>query len=99
MLVDLRPSGMDGAIASDALDKVGITINKNSIPFDTASPFKPSGIRLGTPAVTTRGMVEKDIAQVADFIHAALENRADDAKLAEIQQEVFAFNREFPLPR
>ncbi len=99
MLVDLRPSGMDGAIASDALDKVGITINKNSIPFDTASPFKPSGIRLGTPAVTTRGMKEEDIAQVADFIHAALENRADDTKLAEIQQEVFAFNRAFPLPR
>jgi len=61
MLVDLRPSGMDGAIASDALDKVGITINKNSIPFDTAGPFKPSGIRLGTPAVTTRGMKEDDI--------------------------------------
>jgi len=99
MLVDLRPSGMDGSIASDALDKVGITINKNSIPFDTASPFKPSGIRLGTPAVTTRGMKEEDIAQVADFIHAALENRGDDAKLADIQQEVFAFNRAFPLPR
>ena len=99
MLVDLRPSGMDGAIASDALDKVGITINKNSIPFDTASPFKPSGIRLGTPAVTTRGMKEDDIRKVSDFIHAALENRADDAKLAEIREEVFAFNRAFPLPR
>ena len=99
MLVDLRPSGMDGAIASDALDKVGITINKNSIPFDTAGPFKPSGIRLGTPAVTTRGMKEEDIKKVSDFIHAALENRADDAKLAEIREEVFAFNRAFPLPR
>jgi len=99
MLVDLRPNGMDGAIASDALDKVGITINKNSIPFDTAGPFKPSGIRLGTPAVTTRGMKEGDIEQVADFIHAALENRDDDAKLAEIQSEVFAFNRAFPLPK
>lgn len=99
MLVDLRPSGMDGAIASDALDKVGITINKNSIPFDTAGPFKPSGIRLGTPAVTTRGMKEDDVRKVADFIHAALENRADDAKLAEIRKEVFTFNRAFPLPR
>jgi len=99
MLVDLRTSGMDGAIASDALDKVGITINKNSIPFDTAGPFKPSGIRLGTPAVTTRGMKEDDIRKVSDFIHAALENRADDAKLAKIREEVFAFNRAFPLPR
>lgn len=99
MLVDLRPSGMDGSIASDALDKVGITINKNSIPFDTASPFKPSGIRLGTPAVTTRGMKEDDIRKVSDLIHAALENRGDDAKLAEIREEVFAFNRAFPLPR
>jgi glycine hydroxymethyltransferase len=99
MLVDLRPSGMDGAIASDALDKVGITINKNSIPFDTAGPFKPSGIRLGTPAVTTRGMKEEDIRKVSDFIHAALENRANDEKLAEIREEVFAFNRAFPLPR
>ncbi len=99
MLVDLRPAGMDGAIASDALDKVGITINKNSIPFDTAGPFKPSGIRLGTPAVTTRGMMEDDIRKVADFIHAALQNRGDEAKLAEIQKEVFAFNRAFPLPR
>ncbi len=99
MLVDLRPSGMDGSIASDALDKVGITINKNSIPFDTSGPFKPSGIRLGTPAVTTRGMKEEDAATVADFIHAALTNREDDAKLAEIREEVFAFNRAFPLPR
>lgn len=99
MLVDLRPNGMDGAIASDALDKVGITINKNSIPFDTAGPFKPSGIRLGTPAVTTRGMKEADVEKVADLIHAALENREDDAKLSEIQSEVFAFNRAFPLPK
>ncbi len=99
MLVDLRPAGIDGSIASDALDKVGITINKNSIPFDTAGPFKPSGIRLGTPAVTTRGMKEEDVRRVSDFIHAALEHRDDDAKLAEIREEVFAFNRAFPLPK
>ena len=99
MLVDLRPAGIDGSIASDALDACGITINKNSIPFDTASPFKPSGIRIGTPAVTTRGMMEADLEQVSDFIHEALSNHADAAKLKDLQGRVFAFNKAFPLPR
>ncbi len=99
MLVDLKPAGMDGSIASDALDACGITINKNSIPFDTAGPFKPSGIRIGTPAVTTRGMKEADVEKVADFIHEALSNYSDTAKLKEIQTQVFAFNKSFPLPR
>nr|WP_227021269.1 serine hydroxymethyltransferase [Oceaniferula marina] len=99
MLVDLRPAGMDGSIAQHALDESGITVNKNSIPFDTAGPFKPSGIRIGTPAVTTRGMKESDVEQVADFIHEALQNHADDAKLASIRERVYAFNRSFPLPK
>ena len=99
MLVDLRPAGMDGAIASDALDACGITINKNSIPFDTAGPFKPSGIRIGTPAVTTRGMKDADVEQVADFIHEALSNHGNAEALKDIQQRVFAFNKAFPLPR
>jgi glycine hydroxymethyltransferase len=99
MLVDLRPTGIDGSIASTALDEAGITVNKNSIPFDTAGPFKPSGIRIGTPAITTRGMKEDDVVKVADFIHAAIEGRDDEAKLEEIRQEVYAFNRAFPLPR
>jgi len=99
MLVDLRPNGIDGGIASDALDACGITINKNSIPFDTAGPFKPSGIRIGTPAVTTRGMQEADIEQVADFIHEALSNHDKPEVLADIQTRVFAFNKAFPLPR
>ena len=72
MLVDLRPKGLNGADASHALDEAGITVNKNGIPFDTGSPMKPSGIRIGTPAVTTRGMKEADVEQVADFIHEAL---------------------------
>lgn len=97
-MVDLRPVGLDGSIVSDTLDKVGITVNKNSIPFDEAGPMKPSGIRIGTPAVTTRGMKETDIEQVAAFIHEALEAREDDAKLAEIRERVFAFNAAFPLP-
>ncbi len=98
LLVDLRPAGLDGSIAQHALDESGITINKNSIPFDTAGPFKPSGIRIGTPAVTTRGMKVADVEQVADFIHEALQNHDDDAKLSEIRDRVYAFNRSFPLP-
>ena len=99
LLVDFRPMGIDGSIVSTALDEAGITVNKNSIPFDTAGPFKPSGIRIGTPAVTSRGMKEADAVQVADFIHAAIENRDDEAKLHAIREEVYAFNRAFPLPR
>ena len=98
MLVDLRPAGIDGDIAQHALDESGITVNKNSIPFDTAGPFKPSGIRIGTPAVTTRGMKVADVEQVADFIHEALQNRDDEERLAEIREQVYAFNRNFPLP-
>ena len=97
-MVDLRPVGLDGSIVSDTLDKVGITVNKNSIPFDEAGPMKPSGIRIGTPAVTTRGMKENDIEMVADLIHEALEAREDDEKLVEIREKVFAFNAAFPLP-
>ncbi len=98
MLVDLRPKGLNGADASHALDEAGITVNKNSIPFDTGSPMKPSGIRIGTPAVTTRGMKEKDVIQVADFIHEALAVHTDTAALHAIRDRVFAFNRAFPLP-
>lgn len=97
-MVDLRPVGLDGSIVSDTLDKVGITVNKNSIPFDEAGPMKPSGIRIGTPAVTTRGMKEDDVEVVAELIHEALEAHEDDAKLAEIRDKVFAFNMAFPLP-
>jgi len=97
-MVDLRPVGLDGSIVSDTLDKVGITVNKNSIPFDEAGPMKPSGIRIGTPAVTTRGMKESDVETVADLIHEALQAREDDEKLARIRKKVFAFNAAFPLP-
>ncbi len=97
-MVDLRPVGLDGSIVSDALDQVGITVNKNSIPFDEAGPMKPSGIRIGTPAITTRGMKEQDVVQVADLIHEALQVHQDDAKLAEIKERVLAFNAAFPLP-
>jgi glycine hydroxymethyltransferase len=98
MLVDMRPLGLDGTMADAALDAAGITVNKNSIPFDTGSPMKPSGIRLGTPAVTTRGMKETDLESVADFIFDAIQNREDGQKLEEIRERVFAFNQDFPLP-
>ena len=98
MLVDMRPLGLDGTVADAALDAAGITVNKNAIPFDTGSPMKPSGIRLGTPAVTTRGMKEADLESVADLMFEAIRNRDDGEKLAEIRARVFAFNQDFPLP-
>jgi len=96
--VDLRPQGLDGKIAQETLDEAGITVNKNSIPFDTASPFKPSGIRLGSPAVTTRGMNEPEMKIIAGLLHEALTNREDKAKLESIRKRVMEINRGFPLP-
>ena len=98
MLVDLRPKGLNGAEASHALDEAGITVNKNGIPFDTGTPMKPSGIRIGTPAVTTRGMKEADVEQVADFIHEALTNLHDVKALHALRDRVHAFNAAFPMP-
>ncbi len=98
MLVDLRPKGLNGSEASLALDEAGITVNKNGIPFDTGSPMKPSGIRIGTPAVTTRGMKEADVEKVADFIAEALADHTNEEKLHAIRDKVFEFNRAFPLP-
>ena len=98
MLVDVRPKGINGKTAQIALDASGITVNKNSIPFDTESPFKAGGIRIGTPAVTTRGMGQKEMLIVADFIHEALEHREAPAALEEIRLKVLDLNKKFPLP-
>ncbi len=98
MLVDLRPNGLNGKIAQEALDQAGITVNKNSIPFDTESPFKGGGIRVGTPAVTTRGMKEAEMRQIADWIHRCLQAPADAAVLAAVRKEVVELNKGFPLP-
>ena len=97
MLVDLRPVGMDGKVAQEALDAAGITVNKNSIPFDTASPMKPSGIRLGTPAMTTRGMKESEMFDIANLIHQALQKRNDPAGLEAVRAEVRRLTALFPL--
>lgn len=97
MCVDLRSKNMTGKAAESALDKAGITANKNTIPFDPEKPFVTSGLRLGTPAVTTRGMKEKDMAQVAAFIDDALTHHEDENKLAEIAGQVKNFLAQFPL--
>jgi glycine hydroxymethyltransferase len=98
MLVDLRPKGLNGKIASETLDKAAITVNKNGIPFDTEKITLGGGIRIGTPAVTTRGMKEAEMIQIATWIDHALTHREDNAVLAEIRKEVSATNQRFPLP-
>ena len=98
LLVDLRSAGLNGVDAQTTLDKAAITVNKNAIPFDTEPITKTGGIRIGTPAMTTRGLREDDMMQVADFIDAALKARNDDAALAQIRKQVTSFTARFPLP-
>lgn len=99
MLMDVHKTyGIDGGEAEVALDKIGLNVNKNVIPDDILPPFRPSGVRLGTPAITTRGLKPEHMAQLADWIVAAIKNRADDKKLASMQIEVQAFARQFPMP-
>ena len=95
MLVDLNNMEITGKEAEEALDKVGITVNKNTIPFETKSPFVTSGIRIGTPAVTTRGMQENDMKKIAEFIFEALKNLENEEKLKEMKKEVYAFSAQF----
>lgn len=89
---------IDGKVAEIALDKIGLTLNANSIADDPLPPFRPSGIRLGTPALTTRGLKEEHMAQIADWMKQAIDAREDEAKLAAIRDEVVTFARQFPLP-
>jgi glycine hydroxymethyltransferase len=97
MLVDVFSKGMLGSDAELALGKAGITVNKNAIPFDTNPPLKPSGIRIGTPALTTRGMKEAEMRQIAKWITQALQSRSDDAALERIRGEVAELANQFPL--
>ena len=97
MLVDLRPKNVSGDVAENVLESIGITINKNSIPFDTAPPLKPSGIRLGTPAMTTRGMKEDDMLEIAEIIGKVLTHPTDEPVLAKAKQEVSQLTARFPL--
>jgi glycine hydroxymethyltransferase len=98
MLVDLRPKEINGKEAQEVLDRAGITVNKNAIPFDTYPIFKPGGIRIGTPAVTTRGMKEEEMLEIADLIAEALSNRSDAGALDRVRRKVLDLTRRFPLP-
>jgi glycine hydroxymethyltransferase len=97
MLVDVFSKGMLGSEAEKALGEAGITVNKNAIPFDTNPPMKPSGIRIGTPALTTRGMKENEMRQVGRWIAEALNNRTDAAVLGRIRRQVLELADAFPL--
>jgi glycine hydroxymethyltransferase len=97
MLVDVFAKGMLGSEAEKALGEAGITVNKNAIPFDVNPPMKPSGIRIGTPAVTTRGMKEAEMRQISHWISEALDHRTDASVLAKIRKEVLGLAEEFPL--
>jgi glycine/serine hydroxymethyltransferase len=98
MLVDLRPKDLNGKEAQEVLDRASITVNKNAIPFDTSSPFKPGGIRVGTPAVTTRGMKEEEMLEIAELVAEALNNRSDGDALENVRKKVIDLTSRFPLP-
>ncbi|MBA2436024.1 MAG: serine hydroxymethyltransferase [Chthoniobacterales bacterium] len=98
MLVDLRPKEINGKDAQNVLDRAGITVNKNAIPFDTYPIFKPGGIRLGTPAVTTRGMKEEEMLEIADLLAEALLGREDEHVIGKVRQQVQQLTRKYPLP-
>jgi len=97
MLVDVFSQGMFGSEAEKALGEAAITVNKNAIPFDTNPPMKPSGIRIGTPALTTRGMKESEMRQVGRWISEALHNRTNAVVLARIRKQVLELAEAFPL--
>ncbi|MDX1642331.1 MAG: serine hydroxymethyltransferase, partial [Balneolaceae bacterium] len=97
ILVDLRNKDLTGKVAEESLDKAGITVNKNMVPFDTESPFVTSGIRLGTPALTTRGFKENQFTDVVRLIDTVLHNPNDESTLETVKQEVQAICKEFPL--
>ena len=98
MLVDLRPVGLNGKIASDTLDHAGITVNKNGIPFDTEKISLGGGIRVGTPAVTTRGMKEEEMMEIADLMHRVLSQIENSAEHAKVRAEVRALTSRYLLP-
>jgi len=99
ILADVHGSfGLDGKVVEEALDKIGLTLNKNSIADDTLPPYRPSGIRLGTPAITTRGLVETDMLKIAEWMKQAIDNRDNEVALSKLRNEVKQFALGFPLP-
>jgi glycine hydroxymethyltransferase len=97
MLIDLRSKNLTGKQAEEALIKADITINKNMVPFDTQSPFVTSGMRIGTPAITTRGLKEKDVVKVVDLIDEVLKAPENADNLKTVKKKVNSFMRKFPL--
>ncbi|HYO73336.1 MAG TPA: serine hydroxymethyltransferase, partial [Archangium sp.] len=97
MLVDLRPKGLNGKVGEDVLGKAGITVNKNMIPFDPEKPMVTSGVRIGTPAITSRGMKEAEMATIGAFLVEALDNASDDKRLLNIRSRIEEFTRSCPL--
>ena len=95
MLVDLNPINVTGKDAATVLDKASITVNKNAIPFDAKSPFVTSGIRVGTPAVTTRGMKEEEMKQIASYIGQVLKDSTNEKRVEEVRKEVIALSARF----
>jgi glycine hydroxymethyltransferase len=98
MLVDVTPLGLGGKLAEEALDRCGITCNKNMIPYDERKPVDPSGIRLGTPALTTRGMGADEMRRVADWILRVLKNPEDEQVITSTRREVAELAEQFPVP-
>ncbi|HEX6548309.1 MAG TPA: serine hydroxymethyltransferase [Candidatus Dormibacteraeota bacterium] len=98
MLVDLRPLGIRGRDVQESADNVGITLNRNTVPYDEASPFNPSGVRLGSPSITTRGMGSAEMVEVADCIADLLEGMDDAANLDRIRERTLDLCRRFPIP-
>ena len=99
MMLDLRHTELTGKVAQETLDRAHITVNKNTVPFETRSPFVTSGVRIGTPAVTTRGMQEPEMRVIADLISRALQSVGDDTALRSIGDDVIALCRKFPIAR
>jgi glycine hydroxymethyltransferase len=99
ILADVYSSfGIDGDVAERSLDAIGLTLNKNAIADDPLPPFRPSGIRLGTPAITTRGLQEKDMETIAEWMKQAIDNREETKKLNMLRDEVKQFALKYPLP-
>ena len=99
ILIDMPKSfDIDGREAQNILDEIGLTANCNAIPNDTLPPFRPSGLRLGTPAITTRGLQESDMTQIAAWMHQAITSRSDTNKLAQLKKQVVDFAKQYPLP-
>src|SRR5690625_979098 len=97
LLLDVTPLNLTGNVAEEVLDKIGITTNKNTIPFDKESPFVTSGVRIGTAAVTTRGFTKEDIKEITAIMALTLKNHEDETVLKEAEDRVIALTRKYPL--